>query len=605
MYQNFADLPAAAETDRLSGLRAAMRRANIDAYLVPRSDEFQGEYVPACAERLLWLTGFSGSAGYALVTQTRAVLFVDGRYTVQAAAQVDNDAFEVMQQPDAKMSDWLASALGRIKKPKLGFDPWLMTMQQVEQTTDSLAEHGIGLKSVSRNLIDRLWKDRPDEPSSTVVRHPVKYAGVSAPEKLDRLRETLREGREDAFIITLPDTLSWLFNLRASDVPHNPVVRAFAIVPANGKAKIFADPDRVSADVAKAVAKYVAFKAPTEFPGALRSLKQQGKMVRLAPAHTPHAIERALSKKQISCGSDPCIAWKAIKNPVEIAGSRAAHARDGTAMCRFLAWLDREAPSGALTEIAAAKKLEQFRQDTGHLKEISFDTISGFGPNGAIVHYRVTEATNRPMKTDGLYLVDSGAQYLEGTTDITRTIAIGSATKAQRAAFTRVLLGHIAIATAVFPKGTRGVDLDALARAPLWRAGLDFDHGTGHGVGSYLSVHEGPQGLSRRSMVELEPGMILSNEPGYYEKDAFGIRIENLILVREPSVPAGGNREMLTFETLTLAPIDTRLIETGLLAPAEIAWLNSYHATVRKKLRDSLPRADRSWLDQACAPISL
>jgi len=603
MFQSFeAPAELANAPDRIERLRAVIVQLGVDAVLVPRADEHQGEYVPASAERLKWLTGFSGSAGYAAILRNNAALFVDGRYTVQARAQVDPGTFEILQVPQARMSDWLAHKLKQ--GAVVGLDPRLHTVSEVERLADALADRKIKLKPLSRNPVDRIWgADRPAPPAGQIRPHPLNYAGQAAEEKIAALQQKLKTESQDAVVLTLPDSIAWLFNIRGSDVAHNPVPLAFAIVPAQGKPELFIARKQLDAE-AKAHLAFAKVSDPGTLGDRLARLKASRKRVRLDPDTASWWVARQLGgPRRIQRGQDPCILPKACKNPVEIDGARAAHLRDGAAVARFLAWLDREAPDGRLDEITVARKLEEFRSETQALKDISFDTISGSGPNGAIVHYRVTEASNRKLKAGELYLVDSGGQYLDGTTDITRTIAIGRPTAEMCERFTLVLKGHIAIAVARFPKGTRGIDLDGFARRALWERGLDFDHGTGHGVGSYLSVHEGPQSISRRGMAALEPGMIVSNEPGYYKEGAYGIRLENLVLVTEAQKVPGGDREMMGFETLTLVPFDRRLVKVDLLAPAEVEWLDRYHARVRALIGPQLGPEDRAWLETATAPI--
>lgn len=604
MFQTFEPPgESAAGAERVARLRALLRDAEIDAFLVPRSDEHQGEYVPRSAERLAWLTGFTGSAGTAVIARQAAALFTDGRYTVQAKAQVDTALFEIQLVPGAKLSDWLTTRLA--KDAVVGFDPWLHTVSEVERLGEVLAPKGIALKPVARNPIDRLWgKDRPAAPAGPIEPHPEIYSGRPAADKIAEVQKRLTADQHDAIIVTLPDSIAWLFNIRGSDVPHTPLVLAFAIVPASGKPEIFLAPERLDAEARTHLSTLAKVSEPATLPARLSAMKEAGEKVRLDPDTAAWWFARRLGgTKAVQRAADPVIALKARKNDVEIAGCRNAHVRDGAAMVRFLAWLDREAPGGGIDEITAVQRLEAFRAETKALREISFDTISGSGPNGAIVHYRVTTATNRRLQPGELFLVDSGGQYRDGTTDITRTVAIGTPTAEMRERFTLVLKGHIAIATARFPKGTRGIDLDPLARRALWERGLDYDHGTGHGVGSYLSVHEGPASISRRGLVALEPGMILSNEPGYYKEGAYGIRIENLILVTQPHTPPGGDREIMGFETLTLAPIDRRLVAVDLLTEGERRWLDAYHARVRSVLSPDLPKAERAWLEAATAPL--
>ena len=603
MYQTFDEAaPTQSVAPRVAHLRQMFDRLRIDAFLISRGDRYRGEYVAERDERLKWLTAFSGSAGLAAVTRDRAALFVDGRYTVQSRQQTDTRLFEIMQIPATKPSDWLIDALE--SGDTVGFDPWLHSIEEIGRLETALVAKGIRLKAVNRNPIDQVWGgEQPVAPSGPVVVQPVSRAGRLAKDKIADVQRDLVRAGEDAVILTLTDSVAWLFNIRGSDVPHTPVVLAFAIVPREGRAELFIEPSRMSGAVREQVEAVAELVAPDHLPARVDALKAQEKRVRLAPGAAAYWFLRRLGERRVSRGPDPCQRAKAIKNATEIKGARAAHARDAVALCRFLHWFDKEVSTGQLDEIAAAQKLEAFRQETGKLKEISFDTIAGSGPNGAIVHYRVNTASNRRIRPGDLFLVDSGAQYADGTTDVTRTIAVGEPTEDIRRHFTLVLKGHIAIAAALFPKGTRGIDLDPLARHALWQAGLDFDHGTGHGVGSYLSVHEGPQSISRRGEVALEPGMIISNEPGFYREGAYGIRIENLVLVRPPHRPEGGDREMLSFETLTLAPIDRRLIASELLEAAERAWLDAYHARVAREVGPELDAAAQSWLEAATRPL--
>ncbi|MGQ0671279.1 MAG: aminopeptidase P family protein [Hyphomicrobium sp.] len=583
---------------RVVALRALLVRQKLDAFLVPRADEHQGEYVAPSAERLKWLTGFSGSAGLAAVTRKDAALFVDGRYTTQSRAETDTEQFELPGIARVHLSRWLKEKLP--KDAVVGFDPWLHTAGEIARLAEALKPKGITLKPVSRNPVDAAWgKARPSPPQNPIVPHPLKYAGRSSSEKLGDIQKRLAEDGQGAVVLTLPDSICWVFNIRGSDVAHNPVLHAFAVIPASGKAELYVAPEKVTRDTKAHLEPVAKLLPPDALMARVKALGKGAKRVRLDPESAAYALSRALGPKAAAKGSDPCIALKATKNAIEAKGSRAAHLRDGVAMARFLAWLDAESPSGRLDEITAVEKLEAFRAETGALKEISFDTISGSGPNGAIVHYRVTEKTNRTLTDGELFLIDSGAQYLDGTTDITRTVAIGTPSETMRERFTLVLKGHIAIAVVRFPKGTRGIDLDPFARRALWENGLDYDHGTGHGVGSYLSVHEGPQSISRAGMAELVPGMILSNEPGYYLEGAYGIRIESLVLVTEPVTPPGGDRPVMGFETLTLAPIDLRLIAKELLSPSEIQWLDAYHARVRELIGPHLDDGARAWLNEA------
>jgi Xaa-Pro aminopeptidase len=589
--------------ERLKALRAWMAKAKIDAVLVPRADEHQGEYVPPCAERLKWLTGFTGSAGIAIAAKKSAALFTDGRYTVQAKAETDANAFDISFLPRARLAEWLAENL--TKGASVGYDPWLHTVSEIARLTKALAAKGIALKPLAKNPIDALWgKQRPSPPKAPVVIQPLALAGRSAAEKIADVQKRLKDDGQHAVVLTLPDSICWLFNIRGSDVAHNPVVLAFAIVPVTGKAELYIDAAKLSADVRKYLSSFAKLLAPDALPDRLSDLKTSKKRVRLDPDTAAAWFERKLGDKAIARGADPCILPKAIKSASEINGSRAAHVRDGVAVVRFLAWFDTAIQSGPLDEISAVQKLEEFRQETSALKDISFATISGSGPNGAIVHYRVNERSNRAIQLGELFLLDSGAQYQDGTTDITRTLATGTPTGAMRAHFTAVLKGHISIATARFPKGTRGFDLDPFARRALWDAGLDYDHGTGHGIGSYLSVHEGPQSISRAGAAVLQPGMLISNEPGYYKEGAYGIRIENVVLVNELSDIPGGDRQMMSFETLTLAPYDRRLIDDDELTTDEFDWINAYHARVYDTLVPFLDIQTAEWLRHATAALT-
>jgi Xaa-Pro aminopeptidase len=604
MFQTFENASGPVHVaERTKALRAAMAKAKIDAYLVPRSDEFQGEYVPACAERLRWLTGFTGSAGLAAVTRKAATLMIDGRYTVQARTETDTDVFEPSLLPRPRLAEWLLANLA--KGAVVGFDPWLHTGAEAARLKTALGAKGIVLKPLSRNLVDQLWgRARPAPPQAPVIVHPVALAGVEASEKLADLQKTLKQADQHAALLTLSDSICWLLNIRGADVAHNPVVRAYALIPATGKAELYVDAVKMTPEVKAHLAAVAKVVAPKQLTARLKELRAAGKRVRIDTDTAPYALERALGPKSAVKGADPCILPKAIKNATEIAGAKAAHERDAVAVVRYLAWLDQVTADGTLDEITAVEKLEAFRRETNKLREISFPTISGSGANGAIVHYRVTEASNRKLNRGELFLLDSGAQYADGTTDITRTIAIGTPSEEMQARFTAVLKGHIAIATARFPKGTRGIDLDPFARRALWDMGADYDHGTGHGIGSYLSVHEGPQSISRAGMAVLQPGMLLSNEPGFYKEDGYGIRIENVVLVTPPEkIPGGADREMMAFETLTLVPMDRRLIVTDMLSKSDVDWLNAYHDTVYRTLSPHLDDAARAWLVAATRPL--
>ncbi|HEX2255201.1 MAG TPA: aminopeptidase P family protein [Afifellaceae bacterium] len=613
MFQTFSERADPAKgAERLSALRAELARRGLDGFIVPRADEHQGEYVPAAAERLAWLTGFTGSAGTAVVLADRAAIFVDGRYTLQVQSQVDTNAFQPVSVLETSPSDWLKAHAG--KGMRIGYDPWLTTRAQAKRLREALGEAEAELVAVESNPVDAIWSDRPAQPLGQVMLQPLRFAGRPAAQKLAEIASHLKEKRADAAVLTDPLAVAWAFNIRGSDVPHNPVPLSFAIVTREGRPSIFIESGKLSNEVRAALEDVADIREKAELEAALEELGRAGLRVLYDPSHSAEAVAslpEAAGAKIIEA-ADPVALPKARKNAAEIAGARAAHVRDGAAMVRFLAWLEEAAPG--ITEIKAAKRLEAFRAEAGEadrmpLRDISFDTISSTGPNGAIVHYRVTEATNRRLESGDLYLVDSGGQYQDGTTDVTRTVPVGETPAARldlyRDRFTRVLKGHIAVATVRFPKGTTGAQIDALARQALWQAGLDFDHGTGHGVGSYLAVHEGPQRLAKSGHTALEPGMIVSNEPGYYAAGDFGIRIENLVVVREAAVPPGGERSMMRFETLTLVPVDLRLIAPRLMNAAEIAWLDGYHARVRATLSGwpQLDERERAWLADACRPL--
>lgn len=607
MYQDFTDgADKAQSTLRIDRLQAILSAKGLTAVLVPRADEHMGEYVPPSAERLKWLTGFSGSAGMASIGRVKSALFVDGRYTLQARDQVDTDLLEIVQIPNTQPEDWLARVMR--EGDVVGYDPWLHTTAAIRRLEDALTPRGIKLKPLARNLVDQIWgRERPPAPTGAVIVQPLALAGKGADTKIAELQKELKDAGQDAAILTLPDSIAWAFNIRGADVKHNPTALAFAILHVTGKPELFIDKRKLDADAKAHLAALVRLRTPDELAERVKALRDQGRKVRLDENTAAHWFRRTLglTSQNVVNARDLCILPKARKNAAEIQGARLAHERDGVAMAHYLAWLDREAPAGRLDEITAVKQLEAMRAETQALREISFDTISGSGPNGAIVHYRVTEATNRRLRSGELFLVDSGGQYQDGTTDITRTVAIGQPTREMRERFTLVLKGHIAIATLRFPKGTTGAHLDAFARKALWDHGLDYDHGTGHGVGSYLSVHEGPQSISKAGHTPIEPGMIISNEPGFYKTGAYGIRIENLVLVTEPAPVPGGERPMMSFETLTLAPFDRRLIEPKLMTTDEIAWIDAYHARVQKTIGPHLTGEDRSWLQAATQRLSV
>lgn len=583
---------------RLARLRAEIAAAGLDGFLVPRADVHQGEYVAPRDARLEWLTGFTGSAGFCAVLPGIAGVFIDGRYRVQVRAQVDLGAFTPVPWPETGLGDWLKAQAA--PGARIGFDPWLHTRAEIDKIAAALEGTGITLVP-GDNLVDRIWADQPEPPAGAVRIQPETFTGATAADKRARIAAVLAEAGHSAVVLTLPDSISWLLNIRGGDVPRNPVVQALAVLHADGALDLCIDPAKLDESLRAHLGPEVRLHPADGLPHLLTGL---GGPVRLDPASAPVALWQALGDRAVA-GTDPCLLPKACKTGAEIEGARAAHLRDAVAMCRFLAWLDAEAPEGKLTEIAVAQRLEGFRRETNALQDISFESIVGAGAHGAIVHYRVTEGTDRPVRPGELLLVDSGGQYVDGTTDITRTVAVGAPPAEAAEAFTRVLQGMIAISRARFPKGLAGRDLDPLARIALWQAGQDYDHGTGHGVGSFLSVHEGPARIARTGEVPLAPGMILSNEPGHYREGHWGIRIENLIVViPAPDLPgADPGREMYAFETLTQVPIDRRLIVTAMLGAAERAWIDAYHAGVLDAVGPRLDPATRDWLAAACAPL--
>jgi Xaa-Pro aminopeptidase len=599
----------ATPAERLAALRQELARRGVDGFLVPRGDEHQGEYVPAAAERLAWLTGFKGSAGFACVLADAAAIFVDGRYTLQVGQEVDGALFTARHVTDAPLSDWLEGQL----KPgqRLAYDPWLHTEEQVRRLDKAVNGLGASLAALDGNPVDAVWADRPAPPKAKIRPHDLALAGRSSAEKREALGAQLAKAGVAAAVLTLPDSIAWLLNVRGGDVAHSPLPLSFALLHADGGVEWFVDPDKLTPEVTAGLGNAVAVEAPARLADGLDRLGKAGAKVMADPATAARWVFDRLrtAGAEVVNGADPCLLPKACKNTVELDGMRRAHRRDGAALSRFLHWLDAEAGARAgsdtpLGEMEAAERLAAFREATGELRDLSFDTIAGSGPNGAIVHYRVSEESDRPLGAGELFLCDSGGQYPDGTTDVTRTIAIGVPSAEMRRRFTLVLKGHIALARARFPKGTTGSQLDTVARYALWQEGLDYDHGTGHGVGSYLNVHEGPQRVSKLpNAVALQPGMIVSNEPGYYKTGAYGIRIENLVAVTESTRGAGEEREMLAFETLTLAPIDRRLVERALLSDDEAVWLDAYHARVRAEIGPQLDGAARSWLEAATAPL--
>ncbi|WP_431014940.1 aminopeptidase P family protein [Bradyrhizobium pachyrhizi] len=590
-------------TARLSALREELARRKLTGFVVPRADEQQNEYVAASEERLAWLTGFTGSAGLAIVLSKEAALFVDGRYTLQAGKQVDRKAWQVEPLVDPPPEHWLTRHLAA--GDRLGFDPWLHTSAAAERLAAACTKAGAELVAVDSNPVDAIWHERPAPPLGPVTIHGAQFSGEIEAEKLKRIRLEINKLGVDALVLSDSHAVAWTFNIRGADVSHTPLPLSYALVPKEGRPLVFIDQRKLSNSTRDHLEQSANVEQPAALAAKLTELARRGASIALDSATAADALSRLIAGaggKPVR-GSDPVSLLKAVKNITEIEGTRTAHQRDAVALVRFLAWIDREAPSGGLTEIDTVEALETFRRQTGALKDVSFPTIAGTGPNGAIVHYRVTRKSNRRIEPGDLLLIDSGAQYEDGTTDVTRTIAIGKPTDEMRDRFTRVLRGHIAITRAIFPDGTTGAQLDTLARQYLWRAGIDFEHGTGHGVGSYLSVHEGPARISKLGTTPLKRGMILSNEPGYYKTDAYGIRIENLELVVGTDI-AGAEKPINAFETLTLAPIDRRLIEVGMLSPDELAWLNDYHARVAHVVRPHLDdSATKLWLDEATAAL--
>lgn len=592
--------------DRLKALRAQLARQRLDGFVVPLTDEHMSEYVGAYAQRLAWLTGFQGSAGSAVVLPEEAAIFTDGRYTLQVRDQVDGRHWHYVGVPQTSVAQWLGEHAA--DGARIGYDPWLHTRKWVEEASAALARKGARLVAVDTNPVDAVWPDKPAPGDARLVPHEARFSGRSSAEKRADMAAWMKAEGLDAVVLSALDSIAWTFNIRGKDVSRTPVALAFALLHADGTAELFVAPEKIDADVRAHLGNAVTVRDRADFTTALADLA--GKTVAVDPQRAVAAIFDAIDAAGGTAKPlrDPAVLPKAIKNETEIAGHRAAQARDGAALSRFLHWVSVEGPKGGQTELSAAERLEAFRKETGALVDLSFDTISGSGPNGAVVHYRVSAETNRPIESGTLYLVDSGGQYRDGTTDVTRTVAIGTPSAEMKRRFTLVLKGHIALARAQFPLGTRGGQLDVLARQFLWADGLDYAHGTGHGVGSFLSVHEGPQRIATFDGGDepLAAGMILSNEPGYYKTGEYGIRIENLVLVEPREVP-GAEKPFLGFETLTFAPIDRNLVDIAIMSPAELAWLNSYHARVLAVIGPQLSGADsgavRAWLEAACAPI--
>src|ERR1700761_4334865 len=596
-FQSFEDRSDAATcAPRLAALRAELDRRGLDGFVVPHSDEYQSEYLPECNERLAWLTSFTGSAGAAVVLKDKAAVFADGRYTLQVRQQTDTKQFEPRDLVEEGPNGWLAN--NAPKGAKIGFDPWVHSGASADALRIAVEKAGATLVATDGNPIDAVWHDRPAAPMAKAKVHAMNLAGESTESKRTRIAEELKKSGADAAIVSLADSICWLLNVRGGDTPHTPFVLSFAILNSDGSADWFVDERKITPEVTKHLGNAVRVRAPEEFNSALDALK--GKTVIADPNWTAAGAFDRLAKAgaHVKRGVDPCQLPKACKNPVEIEGTRKAHIRDGAALSNFLAWMAREAPNGELTEIQAAETLEGYRRKEGSLTDLSFDSISGAAPHAALPHYRVTTSSNRAINKDEISLIDSGGQYPDGTTDVTRTMIVGTPSAEMKDRFTRVLKGHIALGTMKFPTGTPGVALDGFARKSLWDAGLDYDHGTGHGVGSYLSVHEGPQNISKKPITQaLMPGMICSNEPGYYKEGEYGIRIENLVVVTEAKPIPGGDatRNFMQFETITWSPIDLNLVEPSLLTQSEREWLNAYHAKTREKLLPLVEDDTRAW----------
>ncbi|WP_095086976.1 aminopeptidase P family protein [Mesorhizobium sophorae] len=608
MFQTFdsAGDPAVGKP-RVALLRQWLAANGLDGFIVPRADEHQGEYVADRSARLKWLTGFSGSAGVAIVLRDRAFVFVDGRYTLQVRHEVDLNIFSIESLVDNPPAAWLRDNLG--KGARLGFDPWLHTISEVKALQASADKTGAVLVPLDKNPIDIIWKDQPEAPVAPVELHPIGFAGELAKDKLARLATAIAKDGATHAVLTDPSSIAWAFNIRGGDVPHTPLALGFAILAADGSHQLFMDGRKFSRQVEAYLTQLAEPHEPSEFEAAIVALAKGGAKIALDPVLAADRLRMLLEDNggTVVAAADPARIPRATKNQAEINGSRAAHRRDGAAVAKLLCWLERQKP-GSLDEIAVVTRLEETRRQTGEetqmpLRDISFDTISGAGPNGAIMHYRVSRATSRKLQAGELFLLDSGGQYQDGTTDITRTVPIGQPTEEMRERFTLVLKGMIGISTLRFPAGTRGSEIDAVARMALWKHGCDFAHGTGHGVGSYLAVHEGPQRIARTGTEKLLEGMMLSNEPGYYKEGSYGIRIENLILVTPAEQVEGGDIAMHGFETLTLAPIDIRLVRTDLLTRDELHWLDAYHARVLAEIGPMIDGETLAWLEKATAPL--
>ncbi|MFV1852287.1 MAG: aminopeptidase P family protein [Thalassospira sp.] len=588
--------------ERVTALRTYLSAKGVDGFIIPRADEHQGENVPARAERLAWLTGFTGSAGAAVVLAEKAAVFVDGRYTIQVRQQVNRDIFEYRHLVDEPVVGWLHDNLK--SGQKMAYDPWLHTVQQATHLRAACEGVGAELIAIDTNPIDALWRDQPSMPLGPVRPHPMEYAGKSTAAKRSQIAGMLSRISCDSAILSAPDSIAWLLNIRGADVPQTPLALGYAIINGDASVELFMDERKLAGETVEWLSSEATLRAPGELADALRAMGNQSVRLDEATAGDWLRMQLANAGATVRVGRDPVALPKACKNEVELEGSRKAHKRDGEKIIRYFKWLDETAADGSIDERVAADKLLALREEDPLFRDSSFETIPGSGPNGALCHYRNTPESNRNLTPGEIFLIDSGGQYLDGTTDITRTTVIGEPTQEHRDRFTRVLKGHIALARAIFPVGTTGQQLDTLARMPLWEAGLDFDHGTGHGVGSYLGVHEGPQRISKApNKIALKPGMVLSNEPGFYKEGEYGIRIENLIAVIEIDAPSGADREMLGFETLTFSPIERKLIDPELMTKDELQWLNDYHAQVYAMYADDLDEDHLEWLQKATAPI--
>lgn len=589
----------------LPALRAEMKARNIDGFIVPHDDEYQNEYIPAYAERLMWVSGFSGSAGAAIIFHDHAVIFTDGRYTLQVRQQADADYFTYVDITETTPVQWLKAG-GAKKSSRIGYDPMLHTAGNVKLLRAAAEKAGFELVAVLENPIDTAWKDQPPHPKTPAKPHGEEFAGEASAEKRKAIANQLSDSGADSVLITAPPSVAWLLNIRGADVARTPLPLSRVILKKDGKATLFIAPEKVDNALPGFLGDDVEIRGEDDVSSVLSQLGSEGAAVAIDPALTPSKFVDELrdAGARIVEMTDPCALPRAAKNDIEISGARAAHIRDGAAVTKFLHWLDHEGQSGDIDEITAAKTLEEFRREYHDLRDLSFDSISGAGANGAICHYRVSTDTNIKLEKGSLFLIDSGGQYPDGTTDITRTVPIGTPSDEMRDRFTRVLKGHIALATAKFPAGTNGHQLDAIARRPLWDIGLDYDHGTGHGVGSFMGVHEGPQRIAKAPNTQaLLPGMILSNEPGFYKPNEFGIRIENLIVVQKAEPMPGGDREMLEFETITMAPINLDLVVTDILSDTEKNWLNDYHNQVRERVGPHLPDHLKSWFENATRAV--